>query len=137
MERSFLWNAFPFGKCRSRSKESLMGSGESKPPSVSAAFIFAPSSGLHPRGWSFHPQPYEFILTESSRWYGTVSFLYQSQDSRLTPSRRSCCMYVCILMVEGLSSAFPVKKTGSCPSSLPYNTLYSITIYFCWLVSAG
>jgi hypothetical protein len=102
---------------RSRSKESFMGSGDSKPPSVSAAFIFAPSSGLHPRGWSFHPQPYEFILAESSRWYGTVSFLYQSQDSRLTPSRRSCS----VLMVGGLSSAFLVKKTGSCPSSLPIN----------------
>ena len=31
--------------------------------------------------------------------------------------------------VEGLSSAFLLKKTGSRPSSLPYNTVYSFTIY--------
>lgn len=52
-----------------------MRSEESKPPSVSAAFIFAPYFGLHPRGWSIPSatirlHPYGIITLV---WYGTVS----------------------------------------------------------------
>lgn len=40
-----------------------------------------------------------------------------------------CPLGIRVFAVEGLSSAFLLKKTGSRPSSLPYNNVYSITIY--------
>jgi len=40
-----------------------------------------------------------------------------------------CPLGIRVFVVEGLSSAFLLKKTGSRPSSLPYNNVYSITIY--------
>jgi len=82
------------------------------------------NQGLHPRGWSFHPLPHDLILTESSLQYGTVSFLYQSQDSRLMPSRHSCFHGGGTFL-----SKFYNRIAGSCPSSLPHNIDFSITIY--------
>lgn len=40
-----------------------------------------------------------------------------------------CPLGIRVFAVEGLSSASLLKKTGSRPSSLPYNNVYSITIY--------
>lgn len=45
-----------------------------------------------------------------------------------------CPLGIRVFAVEGLSSAFLLKKTGSRPSSLPCNNVYSITIYI--LISA-
>jgi hypothetical protein len=48
----------------------------------------------------FHPQTHDLILSESSHLCAVVSFLFQSQDSRLTHLRASA-----VQMVRGLSSA--------------------------------